>query len=71
MNHIKRLQDENARMRAALATLNTNADIFLAHLHSAKFTGEANGERKDWIATGDVIRWIHETRGDVNNIANG
>ena len=31
---------------------------FRSHLHSDKFKGTDNGERKDWIAVADVLRWL-------------
>lgn len=65
MNHIKRLQQENADLRAALAAFEANAQAFQIHLGSAKFTGTENGERKDWIATGDVLSWLRETRSAI------
>ena len=34
---------------------------FRQHLLSPKFSGLAqDGSRKDWIATGDVLRWLAE-----------
>jgi hypothetical protein len=33
------------------------------HLLSAKFSGiDTDGDRKDWIATSDVLRFIEELR---------
>lgn len=59
MNYIQQLQGE---LNAALAQIDsfkgslTNLRTFL---HSPKFTGtESNGERKDWIATSDLIRLL-------------
>ena len=34
---------------------------FRALLHSDKFAGyDSDGDRKDWIATGDVLNWLRE-----------
>lgn len=34
---------------------------FRQHLLSPKFSGlDQDGSRKDWIATGDVLRWLAE-----------
>lgn len=65
MNYIKSLQADKRSAQAAIAILNTNSDIMIAYLMSAKFTGEANGERKDWVSTGEVVRWIQDTRAAV------
>lgn len=62
MNYIKQLQAEIKAKDCQIKALERNFDSFIAHLHSPKFVGEENGERKDWISTGDVIRWLHETR---------
>jgi hypothetical protein len=54
-NHILNLQREVSELRAReSATIEALAD-FRAHLASAKFSGaDADGTRKDWIATSDV-----------------
>lgn len=55
MNHIKRLQEENAEMREKLAALDQEIRGTLGFLTSPKFQGyESDGGRKDWISTGDV-----------------
>ena len=52
MNYITRLRREANRTEAWLTD-------FEAHLLSDKFTGtEPSGERKDWIAVADVLRWL-------------
>jgi hypothetical protein len=59
MNYIKQLQEENAALKAAIQDTNEKIDLFLSLLASPKFSGkESNGDRKDWIATGDVYRII-------------
>lgn len=61
MNYINRLEAENADLHAALDAVRAELAMFHAHLSSAKFTGvESNGDRKDWIAVGDVVRRLHE-----------
>lgn len=62
MNHILKLQSENKTLATASQNAQEEIQLFLAHLHSAKFTGTENGERKDWIATGDVIARMQEIR---------
>lgn len=63
MNYIGQLKEQIAERDARLAVLETSLSEITALLHSPKFTGtESNGERKDWIATADVLNWIRETR---------
>lgn len=62
MYYIQRLQKENQELKEKLSFLNKELDSFNSFLHSSKFTGDENGERKDWIATGDVIQTIRELR---------
>jgi hypothetical protein len=39
----------------------------LAFLHGPKFAGhEENGERRDWVSTGDVIQWLRELRNTLH-----
>jgi len=61
MNFIKSLQEEIRELKEKREITQTNLRDVLGFLCSAKFTGtESNGERKDWIATGDVDRMIRE-----------
>ena len=53
MNHIKRLQANDLEVRRWI-------ERFKQHLTSDKFIGFDGTERKDWISTGDVIRWIDD-----------
>lgn len=63
MNFIQRLKADIQTRDAALATGQLEIQEFLEFLHSEKFTGvDSNGERKDWIATGDVVRWLQALR---------
>lgn len=63
MNYIQCMQN---KVKAAELTVNNvemDLDQFISFLHSAKFTGtESNGERKDWIATGDAIKILREIK---------
>ena len=69
MNYIKSLQEKNADLSAQIANANAEISAFLAHLYSGKFQGfevvDSRLERKDWIATGDVITRLHEIRGGL------
>lgn len=70
MNYILSLKKEVAAKDAQIKSFEKSLDEFRAFLNSAKFTGtESNGERKDWISTTDVIKWISETK--TNSIIAG
>ncbi len=60
-NYIKTLE---ARVEELEARLQEKAELVAAfhqHLLSPKFSGlDQDGSRKDWIATGDVLRWLAE-----------
>lgn len=68
MAYINRLQAENAELREKLAEISREIRDFRTFLLSDKFRGTDIGaapccrriitERKDWIATGDVDRWL-------------
>jgi hypothetical protein len=63
VNFIHLLQKDNSTLRDGLDLLDTEICDFLQFLNSAKFTGtESNGDRKDWIATGDVIHRLVDFR---------
>lgn len=67
MNYIKKLESERNELREKSQTVEMAINNFIAHLHSPKFQGvESNGERKDWIATGDVLNFLIELRGQNN-----
>lgn len=61
-NYIQRLQEEIAALKAQNAATVEAINNQLAFLHSSKFVGEEGGERKDWIATGDIIPVLIEIR---------
>lgn len=60
-NYIHTLQ---ARVEELESLLQEKAELvaaFRQHLLSSKFSGlDQDGSRKDWIATGDVLRWLAE-----------
>jgi hypothetical protein len=66
MNYIKQLESEREALIATVDLTGQQIAQFMAFLHSSKFTGTENGERKDWIATGDVIQWLRELRNTLH-----
>jgi hypothetical protein len=59
MNYIHRLQAGFNQARDQIAAIDAEIQAFRLHLTGDKFCGyEADGERKDWIATADVHRWL-------------
>lgn len=38
---------------------------FRCHLASAKFQNVDGAERRDWIAVGDVLRWLGEIESEL------
>lgn len=62
MNHIQNLSDAVACQVQARRITNTLIADFLRLLNGPKFQGTEGGERKDWIATGDVISRLMELR---------
>lgn len=62
MHYIQQLRRAVAIREAQLRTMDAQIHQFRAFLHSPKFTGTENGERKDWISTGDVLNWLREAR---------
>ena len=59
MNHIVRLQTELSNARAELDAKAEALQAFRVHLHTAKFASPGpGGERRDWIATSDVLAWL-------------
>lgn len=66
MNHIHALKMENAGLRAQRDNLLQSFQAFRCFLRSAKFSGEeSNGERKDWIATADLFRWMEQAESEA------
>ena len=59
MNHIAQLQADLAAANAALEAKAEAIQEFRVHLAGDKFAGtEADGSRKDCIATSDVNAWL-------------
>mgnify|MGYP001574534752 CR=1 FL=1 len=59
MNYIHQLQAELNASIAATEAFKQSLNDFRQLLHSPKFTGmQADGERKDWISTGDVLAML-------------
>ena len=64
MNYIARLQSDLASANAALEAKAEAIQAFRVHLAGDKFAGtEADGSRKDWIATSDVNAWLAHIAG--------
>jgi len=65
MNYIKHLERELEEAKRRLETVVEQCQEQRAFLLSDKFVGvDADGERKDWIATGDVdamLQKLHST----------
>ena len=63
MNYIKQLQAENKSLNNQIKETNIAIQDFISFLHSDKFSGQqSDGERKDWIATSDVLARLREMR---------
>jgi hypothetical protein len=62
-NYIKRLERENREKDERIAQLEADLIAFEAHVSSPKFTGtDESGDRRDWIATGDVTDRLRNIR---------
>jgi len=60
-NYIKTLQDNNEALKLGVALARAECAEIRAHLLCTKFQGtDPDGARRDWIATGDVLRRIAE-----------
>ncbi len=63
MKYINRLEQINDERAARLVAIHAEIELFRMHLLSPKFHGlDVDGDRKDWIATADVLRWIETLR---------
>ena len=58
MNHIHRLQNEVADLNDQHLRRAERIAEFRAFLASPKFGPQADGERGDYISTGDVQKWL-------------
>ncbi len=65
MNYIAQLRAELAERERQLKAYREAFASFRAQLHGPKFSGTEGGERKDWIATADVLLWLRETESAV------
>lgn len=62
-NHIQTLQTIANDRGERLAQIHERIEWMRAHLLSPKFQGlDVDGDRKDWIATADVLRFIEDLR---------
>jgi len=61
MNHILKLQKENAELRAQLGKVNQEITDFLVYLQSGKF----QGNDRDWICATEVVNRMRELRGET------
>lgn len=62
-NYIKTLESIVDERGERLTKIHQSIEWMRSHLLSSKFVGESiDGERKDWIATSDVLRFIEELR---------
>lgn len=61
MNYIHQLQADLCGHIAAIESMRQSMRQFQSFLNGPKFTGTDNGERKDWIATADVLHWLRES----------
>ena len=67
MNYIKQLQTDRNGLQTAANMVDDDIGRLLAFLHGPKFAGhEENGERRDWVSTGDVIQWLRELRNTLH-----
>ena len=66
MNYIKQLEQERNSLATKLGITLLELNHFKAFLQtSTKFQSDPNGERKDWIATGDVIIRLQEIMNQI------
>ena len=71
MNHIQRLQEEVRRLRLQQQATDHMLHAFRSHLSLPKYAAvQQDGERGDWIATADVLRWLSIIEGAKDDAAN-
>jgi len=68
MNHIHKLQIDLAQAQATIHSYKAQMAQFSAFLCGPKFTGTENGERKDWIATSDVLFALREMQSQAEAV---
>ncbi len=65
-NYIIKLEAENKELKEKLAKTEESLSCYLGFLHSDKFKGtDSQGNRKDWIATADVVNTVREIRAEL------
>ena len=69
MNHIHKLQAENEALRQQIKKTADEIMAFRLHLNGTKFAGTEGGERKDWIATSDVLNRLSDLRNTLYGLA--
>ena len=65
MNYIKLLEKQAEDKNERLIKYCVFLDGIVTHLNSNKFKGEENGERKDWIATGDILKMVNDFKREM------
>ena len=65
MNYIKLLEKQAEDKNNRLIQYSIFIDGIVTHLNSSKFKGEEDGERKDWIATGDILKMINDFKREM------
>ena len=65
MNYIKTLEKQAEDKNNRIIQYSIFIDGIVAHLNSSKFKKEENGERKDWIATGDILKMVNDVKREM------
>lgn len=66
MNYIHQLRQNIELRNSAIAHAQGSINRMMAHLAGDKFTGtDSDGDRKDWISTGDVMRFLQDLRHEL------
>jgi hypothetical protein len=70
MNYIQRLRTEAAELQARIDATAQELAEFRAHLLGPKFQASDNDpDRRDWIATGDVLARLSNMRDTLQGMA--
>jgi hypothetical protein len=70
VNHIQRLQRDLDEAQAKLTHTLLQVEELRSYLFLPKFVGvDTNGDRKDWVATGDVLARLNLIRLAAQGIA--
>ena len=62
MHYSEKLKADKAALQARLDAVEGEINRLILFFHSPKFVGEDNGERKDWVSTGDAISYLQNLR---------